>query len=272
MIDIGELKLGDRVRDNVTNNTWFVSNIEYLRSVDDEHEEITVALEKNPSVYEQFCPPTNVFETIKERKSMKNFLTNKYRVIVNDPAVILFVTDGIHTAQKYVSKAHNEPFDVEKGLLMCLAKANGISHLDLKRMIKNAKVQKKKQEMQDDSKDAVNFAMEHETFRNMMKEIITVKEKREERLKTTVEFLDDIEVLSPKGKHRGRPFKFYVGDKVVIRECYEYVYERPADVKSMLNKKWEINDVYVTTDDVDFYQIVNGDKKMLFANNELDRL
>ena len=34
-------------------------------------------------------------------------------------------------------------FDKEKGLLMCLAKANGYSHLDIKRMIKNAKIQNK---------------------------------------------------------------------------------------------------------------------------------
>lgn len=59
--------------------------------------------------------------------------TNDIKVIFNDPATILFV-DG----KKYVSKAHNEDFDEEKGLLMCLAKAQGISHLELKRMIKGA--------------------------------------------------------------------------------------------------------------------------------------
>ena len=58
------------------------------------------------------------------------------KVIFNPPATILYI-DG----RKYVSKAHNEEFDEEKGLLMCLAKANGITHLQLKRMIKNAKRQ-----------------------------------------------------------------------------------------------------------------------------------
>lgn len=57
----------------------------------------------------------------------------QYKVMFNPPATILW-KDG----KKYVSKAHNEEFDEEKGLLMCLAKANGISHLELKRMIKNA--------------------------------------------------------------------------------------------------------------------------------------
>ena len=58
------------------------------------------------------------------------------KVIYNPPATILFVGD-----KKYVSKAHNEAFDEEKGLLMCLAKANGITHLELKRMIKGAERQ-----------------------------------------------------------------------------------------------------------------------------------
>lgn len=62
------------------------------------------------------------------RLSAKNM-----RVIFSNPATILFV-DG----KKYVAKAHNEEFDEEKGLLMCLAKAAGISHLDLNRLLKKA--------------------------------------------------------------------------------------------------------------------------------------
>lgn len=61
----------------------------------------------------------------------------KYKVIFSEPATILFV-DG----KKYISKAHNEKFDPEKGLLMCLAKSNGITHLQLKNMLKNATNQK----------------------------------------------------------------------------------------------------------------------------------
>lgn len=59
---------------------------------------------------------------------------NETKVIFNPPATILFMN-----GKKYVSKAHNEEFDEEKGLLMCLAKANGITHLQLKKMLKGAK-------------------------------------------------------------------------------------------------------------------------------------
>lgn len=61
------------------------------------------------------------------------------KIIINEPAVVL-----IKNGKKYVSKAHNEEFDAEKGLLMCLGESNGISHLDLKRMLKNATYQSKK--------------------------------------------------------------------------------------------------------------------------------
>lgn len=58
---------------------------------------------------------------------------NEYKVIFSKPATILFVN-----GEKYISKAHGEDFDEEKGLLMCLAKANGISHIMLKKLLKNA--------------------------------------------------------------------------------------------------------------------------------------
>lgn len=59
---------------------------------------------------------------------------DEIKVIYNNPATILYMN-----GKKYVSKVHNEEFDEEKGLLMCLAKANGISNLELQRMIKGAK-------------------------------------------------------------------------------------------------------------------------------------
>ena len=74
-------------------------------------------------------------------KNNKNNINNDIKVIFNNPATILFINGN-----KYVSKVHNEPFDEEKGLLMCLAKANGISHLELQRIIKNAKRPTKEQE------------------------------------------------------------------------------------------------------------------------------
>jgi uncharacterized protein YlzI (FlbEa/FlbD family) len=68
-----------------------------------------------------------------DKKVNKNRTTKETRVIFNPPYTILYMNGN-----KYISKAHNEAFDEEKGLLMCLAKANGITHLELKRMLKGA--------------------------------------------------------------------------------------------------------------------------------------
>ena len=75
---------------------------------------------------------------LNDLKTEKFWEEHEVKVIYNAPATILFV-DG----EKYVSKAHDEKFDKEKGLLMCLAKAQGITHLDLKKMIDGAKVETK---------------------------------------------------------------------------------------------------------------------------------
>lgn len=74
------------------------------------------------------------YTTVDDYRELKTFRATKDKVVFNPPATILW-----RNGKKYVSKAHNEEFDEEKGLLMCLAKANGITHLELKRMIKNAK-------------------------------------------------------------------------------------------------------------------------------------
>lgn len=72
--------------------------------------------------------------TVDNYRELKTSRATKDKVVFNPPATILW-----RNGKKYVSKAHNEEFDEEKGLLMCLAKANGITHLELKRMIKDAK-------------------------------------------------------------------------------------------------------------------------------------
>ena len=57
------------------------------------------------------------------------------RVIFNDKATVL-IKDG----KKYVSKCKDgDTYDKEKGLLLCLAQANGISYRDLQEMIAGAK-------------------------------------------------------------------------------------------------------------------------------------
>lgn len=65
--------------------------------------------------------------------------TRNMRVIFNDPTTILIVGN-----KKYISKAHDEKFDEEKGLLMCLAKASGYTHANLKKLLANAQRQTKK--------------------------------------------------------------------------------------------------------------------------------
>lgn len=159
------------------------------------------------------------------------------KIIINEPAVVL-----IKNGKKYVSKAHNEEFDAEKGLLMCLAKSNGISHLDLKRMLKSAAIQNKK----------------------------VKKEKPENQVKVAVEKIEtktveENEVVSPKGRHRGKPFYFYVGDKVIVRDCDYYRNTTNAKAKALLNHIYEIQE-----DKSDFagtLYVVNG---VEFSGSELE--
>ena len=75
------------------------------------------------SFHGYFCQTFNEIAKEMAKYSAGAFRAKDCRVIFNPPATILFVG-----GKKYVSKAHNEEFDEEKGLLMCLAKANGISH------------------------------------------------------------------------------------------------------------------------------------------------
>ena len=75
------------------------------------------------------------------------------QLIFNPPATILIIN-----GKKYVAKAHEEEFDEEKGLLMCLAQANGYEYEDIKRLISGAKKQEKIQEnIQDDEIRVGNY-------------------------------------------------------------------------------------------------------------------
>lgn len=172
------------------------------------------------------------FDRLKKEGDFKEM-----KIIINEPAVVL-----IKNGKKYVSKAHNEEFDAEKGLLMCLAKSNGISHLDLKRMLKSAAIQNKK----------------------------VKKEKTENQVKVAVEKIEtktveENEVISPKGRHRGKPFYFYVGDKVIVRDCDYYRNTTNAKAKALLNHIYEIQE-----DKSDFagtVYVVNG---VEFSGSELE--
>lgn len=86
---------------------------------------------------------SNFFDDLMDSISYSELYFAKFdkpmKIVFNDPATILFVN-----GKKYVSKAHEEKFDKEKGLLMCLAKANGITHTTLQKLIKSATTQENK--------------------------------------------------------------------------------------------------------------------------------
>lgn len=221
-----------------------------------------------------------------KNKGDKKMKTSKYEVILNDPAVILFVDNCDGTVrQKYVSKAHNEPFDSEKGLLMCLAKANGISHLDLKRMIKNAKVQSKEKKTSTNKEEIyVNDEKFEQPELDSEREKLhkNIPQRNIEDYMTKIPFHFDVPtsdidsgfkvpmveekvVVSPKGKHRGSPYNFNVGDKVIVRDCSYYKYTTNANAKQLLNRVWEIGQ-----DNSDFagsLYVING---VEFAGSELE--
>lgn len=63
-------------------------------------------------------------------------------VIVNGNTTIL----KFDKKEKYISKTCEEDtFDIEKGILMCIAKKAGYTSSDLRRFVKNAKYQKVKE-------------------------------------------------------------------------------------------------------------------------------
>lgn len=181
----------------------------------------------------------------KEKSEMKN---NKYTVIFNGPATILFVDRMIGCEkEKYVTKAYNEEFDAEKGLALALLKSFGISYLDLKRMLKNAKYQNKKEQSP------------KEKFEELSNQIKVTKEmyfKEPTRNPDIPKVKIEYRVVSPKGRHRGKPFAFQIGDKVVVRDCDYYKYITNSSAKTCLNQVFEI-----TEDKSDFsgsMYLVNG--------------
>ena len=84
-------------------------------------------------ILETICPPRAIYPynefNIKQTK----------KVIFNGDTTI-FIKDD----KKYISKVHEEEFDEEKGLLMCIAKSAGYTHSELKRLLKNANRQTNK--------------------------------------------------------------------------------------------------------------------------------
>lgn len=164
---------------------------------------------------------------------------NKYEVIFNKSATILFV-DG----KKYISKAHNENFDSEKGLLMCLAKANGISYLELKRMIKGAKWQalapKERKSINGVSVDRYKAYRElcgSRPFSDDYKPIYTPLKKKRGRPRKAKEEVEE-KVKRPVG----RPRKINVGDNVKIIQSED---ERYIGKKGLVVNTSPFDEVYL---------------------------
>lgn len=90
-------------------------------------------------------PIWSCLQPIKPKKKPKsaevfNLLVNS-KVIFNEPATILIVNNG-GVEQKMIAKSHEEDFDQEKGLLVCIAKYFGVTYQDIKRLLGKAKTQK----------------------------------------------------------------------------------------------------------------------------------
>lgn len=176
----------------------------------------------------------------------------KYKVIFNAPATILFV-DG----KKYVSKAHDEPFDKEKGLLMCLAKANGISHLDLQRMIKNATVQEKKEDN--------NAKLVKDIYMTIPAELRETAKISIDKETCTARIEDNIDKKSKRKVGRPRT-KIRVGDFVKIKELNDYRYHLLPNVLllPMVNR---VEEVYKENGDI---AIRHGDHRYWFTKDEVE--
>lgn len=293
MIDVGELKIGDRVLDKLNNKFGTVIDIEYNRLIDDECELITIKHDGLNTLVLIRTPLEEKFiEKLKNKGDKKmiqeefdinymgKFPRKEYKIIFNDPATILFVN-----GKKYVAKAHDEEFDCEKGALVCLMKSFGISHLDLKRMIKNAKVQSKGKKTSTNKEEIyVNGEKFEQPELDSKREKLykDIPQRNSEDNMTKIPFHFDVPtsdidsgfkvpmveekvVVSPKGKHRGSPYNFNVGDKVIVRDCKYYKYTTNTTAKGLLNKIWEIS-----LDNSDFagsLYVING---VEFAGSELE--
>lgn len=136
------------------------------------------------------------------------FNGKSYSVIFNGPATVLFV-DEIYSRkkEKFVTKAYNEVLDEEKGLALALLKSFGMSYLDFKRILATSKKEEKE-------------VKENKNQVKVKKEVIK----------------NEIVVDSPKGKKKGKPFTFFVGDKVIVRNCDYYTHTTNANGRKNLNK------------------------------------
>lgn len=189
----------------------------------------------------------------KEKKTMDIDIDIE-RIIFNKPATILYA-DG----ERYVTKAHQEEFDAEKGLALALLKAFGISYLDLQRLIKSATVQEKKA-----PKKKVETKVDKSTPKT---------EKPKKKCIGRVEKTTEVEKDGSKytihiGKRRGVGQKLQFGDSVLVRLCKVYDYEEIETVRELIGRPLKVSYVGEST----VMLTLDGKKTYEFARNEVDRI
>lgn len=65
-------------------------------------------------------------------RSLSKINPNIERIVVNGTCTIMFYEDG----RKITSNVHDEEFDAEKGIMMCIVKGRGVTHSSIRKLMK----------------------------------------------------------------------------------------------------------------------------------------
>lgn len=65
-------------------------------------------------------------------RSLSKINPNIERIIVNGTCTIMLYEDG----RKITSNVHDEEFDAEKGIMMCIVKGRGVTHSSIRKLMK----------------------------------------------------------------------------------------------------------------------------------------
>lgn len=65
-------------------------------------------------------------------RSLSKINPNIEKIIVNGTRTIMFYEDG----RKIISNVHDEEFDAEKGIMMCIVKGRGVTHSSIRKLMK----------------------------------------------------------------------------------------------------------------------------------------
>lgn len=95
------------------------------------------------SIYELLCPVFNssgTFSVAMKKVSASKNLNDKAEIYINNGATVMKVGDKVYKA----TPEKGERFDVEKGVLVCIAKYCGFSTTDILKLVEKANIQKPK--------------------------------------------------------------------------------------------------------------------------------